>query len=344
MISLPTSTHNLTIAPSGTPRPFLVPLEPPGDFLLVIDNSTLERWKRCPLAFRNYKVLLRDAPARNAALVFGGAIHCGLEAYYRGLSIDDQDIAVVRYFAENPTAPDEYRTPTTALEVLGHYRQRATLPDYVDTTLSDDHGLLIERAFELPLGVLELDVDVPGFGHIDRIFVAWSGRIDRIAEVNGGPHVMDHKTSSIDGDAYVQSFQLSSQTLGYIWAASQLWPHLDIRGFALNCLRLKKPGKGQGLVDRGPRGGEPPLAFFRAFFTYSPERLERWRADTFCMIEDAVHCFVRNEWPMNDRHCFDKFGRCAFWDACTIDDEAVRERFLMSPAFVDVTWNPTHNR
>lgn len=365
MIPLPTASV-LTVAPDNAPhRVFLTPLPTPGDFLLVLDNSALEKWKRCAMAARNYLVLGREAHARNAALTFGGAVHVGLEALARGIDTPELVQRVLSYFTENPTPLDEYRTPATAIELLEHYRQRALLPDYIIEIQEDADGPLIERAFELPLGVVEVGQRIMGlhcppelkvdFSVVDEteggvwishIHIAWSGRIDTIARC--GPdnpvRVLDHKTSSIDGDQFIQSFQLSSQVLGYIWAASQLWPQFNITSFCLNVLRLKRPGKGQGLMDRGPRGGEAPLAFFRAYFDYSPERLIQWKSDTLHHISDLIHCLVRDAWPLNDRHCFDKFGECPYRAACVIDNPVVRDRFLLSDAFKPVTWNPTHER
>lgn len=346
MLNIPTSQSRTVYDPPAgdVRRPLLTPLPTPGEFLLVIDNSSLEKWKRCPKAAYYYLVLGREAHARNAALTFGGAVHVGLEKLLRGEPDEIQVTSIIKHFTENPTPPDEYRTVETAVSVLGHYRQRASFPDFAWEILADTNGLIIERAFELPLGVLEVEIELPDFGRIDKIHVAWSGRIDVVATVNGRNRICDHKTSSISGDQFVQSFQLSSQTVGYVWAARQLWPELDVTGFCLNAIHLKKPGKGQGLMDRGARGGEPPLSFARYYFDYATARMDEWANDTLTHIEDFVHCLSRGVFPMNDRQCFDKFGQCPYFPVDIIDDPVVRERFINSEQFKEVTWNPTHDR
>lgn len=358
-------------------RPFLTPIpNEQGSFLLVLDNTSLEKIKRCHKAAENYLVLGREAHARNAALTFGGAIHEGLELFHhwqynkdRRTDRDDliandegygdrmQNEAIRRFFELNPAPPDEYRTVATALEVLKHYRLRSDPlrhPDYEWEIMADQNGPIIERAFELPMGVLEIEVSQAlmeslnhGYVFADsnrytiRIHLAWSGRIDLIARVNSRVRICDHKTSSIDGEQFVQSFQLSSQTIGYVWAARQLFPNLDVSGFCLNCIRLKRPTGSVGIMERGPRGGDPALAFFRAYFDYSPERIDRWERDTVLLIEDFLHSLARGVFPLNDRQCFDKFGKCAYHDCCTIDNEKVGHALLMSDAFKQVTWNPT---
>lgn len=368
---------------SAKRRPFLTPLPEPGHFLAVFDNTALEKIKRCHVTGQNYLVLQREAHAKTAALTFGGAIHAGLELFlyhqwagYTGPVVEDEattaeNLAVSTYFLNNPAPPDKYRTLANAIEVLKHYRDRSNhllYPDYEWEILANADGPLIEKAFELPLGVLEVGahIQMPWLSReiifnlnsaqdqkdyqdavfVSHIHLAWSGRIDAIARTHSHTCIVDHKTTSIVGDQFTQSFQLSSQVMGYAWAANQLFPDLGPFAFCFNAIALKKPGIGQGLMSRGPKGGEPPLSFFRAFFPnttdgfYTPERLESWRYDTVTFLEDFIHSVVRNHFPMNDRQCFDKYGQCPYHGVCTIDNPVVRRKLLMSEAFKDVTWNP----
>lgn len=378
MLTLNTSTVTLVPPPpKGERRPLLTPVPGyPHHYLLVLDNTSLEKWKRCQTAAYHYLVLRREAHAKNAALTFGGALHEGLDLYHRqqwarpepgteeynALSPASQDAAIRNYFLSNPPPPDEYRTVENALRVMSAYRQHNEFdPTYKWDILADEHGPLIERAFELPLGVIEMDTRFRLCGgitcdpsdldwspdqteaglYVHSVHVAWSGRMDVIAHANGRNRICDHKTTSIDGDQFVQSFQLASQTLGYTWAASQLWPELDISGFCLNAIRFKKPNAGTSdLLARGARGGEPPLKFFRAYFDYPAERIAEWRDDTLTDIEDFLHCLVRGRFTHNDRHCFDKYGQCPYFSVCTFDNEETRMRFITSEAFREVTWNP----
>lgn len=352
-------------APSK-PRELLTPL---GDdnYLLVLDNTAAERFTTCPKSAEYYLVHKREAHAKNAALTFGGAIHAGLETLLKGKldfpngkytdapePDDFFDLRIARsildYFTNHPAPPDEYRTPQIALEVMAHYRQRAKLPDYAWTVLSDSSGLLVERAFELPLGVLEVGADIslpnrePFF--VKEIHVAWSGKIDVIANCNERNRIVDHKTTSIAGDQFVQDFRLSNQTIGYTWAARQLYPELDITGFCGNAIHLKRPSAGGfpagGLMSKGVRGGAPPLDFFRFYFEYSPERIAEWHRNIMFVMEDFVTCLVRGLFTMHTKYCFGKYGRCPYHDVCCIDDPQVRLNMLATDMYKTVTWNPTH--
>ena len=354
MIDISLNLNETTLYPgesTGRRRDFLTPIDgEPGNFLLVVDSTATEKIIRCPTAGRYYLYEGREGHAKNAALVFGGAIHEGLELFYLGRSIDEQVAAIYKYFVDNPTPPDEYRTPQLAVQVLSHYREQCLIRvDYHDTTLTDGPQSsypIIERPFEIPLGVLNIDapIKLPQWEtsqHANQIHVAWSGRIDRVVSNQPYNRIQDHKTTSIGGDQYIQSFQLSPQTLGYVWAARQMWPDLDIRGFQLNAIYQKKPSGTNGLMNKGPRGGEPSLSFFRANYDYTPERLDEWAHNMLTIIEDFCHCLVRGFFPMYTNHCFNKFGRCPYFDVDTIDNPDIRLRMLHSDAFKNVTWDPT---
>lgn len=370
-ISIPTNTLVTKVEdpPDRPRRELLTPIPgSPGEYLLVMDNSAIETFTTCPRYAFYHEVMAREAHARNASLTFGGACHVGWEHIERDegkklfIQSDknpsdpdyywcDVDTAqrVLSYFTQNPTPPDEYRTPAIALELLAHYRVRKTLPDYQWEVLHDKAGLLVERAFEIPLGVLEVGtpIKLPNWEiHqvVDKIHVAWSGRIDLIARCNGKNRVVDNKTTSIAGDQFVQDFQLSNATIGYVWAAQQLWPDLNIDGFCLNAAHLKKPVAGCGLMDKGPRGGAAALNFFRAYYDYSPSRLAQWEDNAMTLVEDFVNSLVRDRFPLHTKWCFGKYGKCQFHDVCTMDEPDVRQRMLLSDMFKDVTWNPTSER
>ena len=206
---------------------------------------------------------------------------------------------------------------------------------------------MIEKAFEVPLGRLDVNADIrlpewPEPRRVKAIHVAWSGRIDLVAHVHGHNRIVDHKTTSLAGDQYVQQFALAHQTIGYTWVARILWPELNVTGFCLDSIALRRCTEDtKDLMSRGPRGGDAPLSFFKAYFDYNEERVEQWEANTLAIISDFVHCLVRNFFPMFTNSCFGKYGRCQYHDACEIENDQVRMRFLQGDSFKTVTWLPT---
>ena len=345
----------LTTAPTPTPppvrRPLLTPIpDSPGDFLLVIDNSSLEKFTTCPKSAEFYLVDEREAQLRNSALVFGGALHAGLEKLLTGHSDEVQNLAIANHFAIHPS-PADYRTVEIALEVMHHYRTHSQFPGYEMEVLSDEKGLLVERPFELPLGVIPVDdiIQMPwalpaGEGlFVKSIHVAWSGRIDCICNTHSLNRVLDHKTTSIMGDTFSQDFQLSNQVLGYIWAAQQLWPQHNVTGFCVNAIYLKKPpvsGYGSSLMSAGPRGGKPSLEFHRFYYDYSPDRIQWWAQNCLTIIGDFIHSLVRNFFTSHTKNCMGKYGRCQYHDICSLDDPSMQRSILSSDIYRPVTWNP----
>jgi len=387
-LTIPTSDVHLQPEPlvASPPRQLLTPLPTPGHFLLVIDNSSLEVFTTCPQSAYYKLVLKREAHARNAALTFGGALHEGLEALLHfQYAVDNetehstdreevrakyaeaaQDQRILRFFTENPAPLDEYRTVQNCLAVLAAYRQRATMPDYQWEIQSDASGPIIERAFELPLGVVEVndDLDMPwltdddlariprGNRHEDgskrvycsHIHIAWSGRIDAVARCNGAVRVVDHKTTSIMGDQFMQDFQISNQVLGYVWAAKQLWPDLAVSAFCLNAIHFKKPTGTGPITAPGPRGGPAALNFVRGYYEYSQTRIDEWETNCLAIVSDFIHCLVRDQHPRHSKWCFGKYGKCQYHDVCVQDDPRVRENMIKSDMFKTVTWNPVAGR
>lgn len=353
--SLPTDA-TLVVKPDiapGKPRELLVPLPEDGHYLLVLDNTSAEKQTSCPTAARNYLVFKREERRNAAALIFGGACHKGLEALCKGKTLDTACQAIVDFYANNPIDPEDYRTCMVAVNTLKHYFMHcAVVESYEWNILTDAKGLIVERPFELPLGVLDINMELQlpqweGPRFVKQIHVAWSGRIDVIANTLGANRVIDHKTSSIDDERFFAHFQLSNQTNGYVWAAQQLWPELNVTGFCVNLLRLKRPAGGVGLLDRGPRGGVPALSMQRAQYDYTPERTERWARNALLLVESFVTCLMRRdathpfgEFPMHTNNCMNKYGKCGYHDTCTIDDPHTELMLLTSDAFKSVTWNP----
>lgn len=372
------STSLATVTPpavAGTRRALLSPIPgEPGEFLMVIDNSSLEKFTTCPKSSEFYLIDGREAHARNSALVFGGAIHAAMEELEWGRDASIQDQRIVDFFANNPTPPGDYRTVNVALQVMKHYRQRLewAFPDLKPWLgLADANGKqIVEQAFEIPLGVIEVNapIDMPWLTqeesigqqrvhttmeppataiHVRHIHIAWSGRIDRVAHTNSIDRVCDHKTTSIAGNQITDEYHLSNPMLGYTWAGRKLYPHLNIQGACINFIHLKKPGVsgyGADLTAKGSRGGEPPLSFFRAYYEYSDERLAWWESNVLAICGDFISNLVRGYFPSHTKSCIGKYGKCQYWDVCVNDSLAVQQSLIKSDLFRQVTWNPTAER
>jgi hypothetical protein len=115
--------------------------------------------------------------------------------------------------------------------------------------------------------------------------------------------------------------------MGYVWTANKLWPELDISSFCLNGIGLRRcKDEFVNIMAPGPRGGEPPLTFFQVFYDYTEEQLIQWEENVTAIISDFIHSVVRDFYPQFTNSCFNKFGKCQYFDACTLENKEVRRR------------------
>ena len=88
---------------------------------------------------------------------------------------------------------------------------------------------IIERPFELPLGVLEVNtrIQIPEWPEprlVEAIHVAWAGRIDLDRQHQQSQPGGRSQNDQHRGRHLHSSYMLSHQTIGYVWAAQQIWP------------------------------------------------------------------------------------------------------------------------
>lgn len=329
-------------------REIIRPIPDSDDYLLVLDNSSMEKFTTCPRASQYYSVYRREASGSSAALVFGGAVHVGLEQYYLGASQEKVISSALKFLQDKPIPVDDYRTPAALADLLIAYIERCDLPDY-KLEVVDNGTKLIETAFEVPLGRIEVGAKIKlpqwqSYRPIRYIYLAWSGRMDIIGLAHEQIRVVDHKTSKIDDGNYLKSYLLATQTLGYVWASRQIWPELDITSFCLNLIRFKQPTGSGPITLPGPRGGKPALEFSRHYYNYSRDRINEWRENVLAICSDFISNLVRGYFPQHPQWCFGKYGQCQYHHVCSTDERNVRETILNSELYKTVTWDPTNER
>lgn len=327
------------------------------DYILRLDNSSLELLVQCAKSFYYHKVLGRTSP-ESAALTYGRAIHDGLELWYKhGAGIDATTLAfspvkqqiataVSQAFALNPPQVTEWRTESRCLETLIRYIQR-----YQAEEFKPRH---VEVPFSLPLGTIPVDAEVPypvdTIAHdgpeqsypdrtwIDNVHVFWTGKIDLIVTLNQDQStwVVDHKTHSVGGPGFWDQFKLSQQMMGYVWAGRQINPDDPPRGVLINAL-YGRPYDAKGNMTKANKEQE----FTRQRFIYPDALVDEWQQDVMAMIEDTLSYLVKGHFPKMTAWCIAKYGKCRYHDVCQLPPNQ-REFHLNTPSFADVTWNPLH--
>lgn len=316
-------------------KQFFTRLNDDGDFILKLSDNSLGVFQSCNRAAQYYIQQCRRSSKSGAALSYGDAWHKFQEIRTRCKSNDEQlwnlvSQVISKHFEDNPVDPDEWRTGEYLLECAKKYHKQYT-PELLETVKTPSGELMCELTFNLPLGTIEVN----GTMYLDRkppsgptdyvrtIFVEWNGRIDDIINLDGMYWVRDYKTTSMGGPTYFEEFKMAGQPVGYAWAAKTLAPQLPISGFMLDCAIMRKPTK-------TGKGAE----FQRQRYPYSDEKLNEWQCNTMSLIGDMVANFRANDFPMRTKSCVGKYGKCPYFDVCTLP-QRFRQDFLMGPDYGD---------
>lgn len=320
--------------PVGETRKLMRHLEH-DDYVLPMDMSSLESWLACPRkAF--WALIHSRGGYKSAALTFGSAIHKGLEAWYKG---NDARLCLMDAEAElmkNPPDVGEWRDFNCLRNALEKYFDKYRIEPF--EVIPDR----VEVPFELPLGVIKIERNVPNKGllvkgfdgegpfYIRNLYIQWTGKIDLLVEQNGDFWNLDHKTTSIGGPSYFDQFTLSQQFIGYNWAAREL-DNKPYRGTILNLLiNRKRSEKGQG----------KPLELERRYYPYTDFNRQSWRQDIMSHIENLVHATISESFPMNSCQCQGKYGTCAYHRVCTMPSEKEQFDMAYSDVYIRNVWNP----
>lgn len=332
---------NLSSLPGAMPdeapkRMFLEREGDTDDYVLRIDNSTLETFQGCSRAAMYYCVERRQRPP-SAALAFGGAIHVGLEVLYR-FGFQSLSVAIIKCQEKLDEIkfrdPNEWRTPSVAERTLRKYVDTYAAHDPIAPLVIDDKPF-IEKPFSLVIGEIELNTHILSLDnlYIAKLTILWSGRIDIAAHYgDANVYVVDHKTSSMGGMQFFKDFMLSQQMVGYNWALRKLLPDANVVGTVVNAIIQRKPT---------PTG--KALEFQRQVFFHTPWHISEWEKDVMSEIERFLGCLLVDYFPKCTKWCFGKYGQCPYHDVCTLPP-AQRHIMLDSSEYTNVTWSPLEDR
>jgi len=313
--------------------------EEPDDYVLLIDNSSMEKMTTCPRSAMFALIEGRTPPSR-PPLIFGGAHHNGLEAHYKGKSDDEIVQAMTAEF--DPNISMDWRTPELCLESMSDYIKKYK-NETITPLLGQNNLPMVEIPFSIPIGTVEInghlqfpprklvkdyrgDIEEQQL-YVRNITIFWTGKIDAFMKEGRSIWVMDHKTSSIKGNTYYDNFELSHQTIGYTWAAEQILGE-PVQGFLLNLIINRKPTK-------SGTGRE----FDRRKYFYPRYRIDEWPHDTLAVIDDMIHRLMQGVFPPARAWCTGKYGKCPYFDVCCGPPDT-RMAVLHSSAFEDNTWSP----
>ena len=329
------------VDPRKAKRRLLTRMESKQDeYILALDNSSLEKFNTCERSGEYYLVKRRYTPG-STALRFGGALHEALEAYYTGKGSEGPE-RIAKYYADNPVAYDDWRTLDLCIQAYQRYQVQYPLSNEPFTIPEIDGRLAVELPFRVPYGFIEVDDTFKFPAHqlvedeesdehlyVKKIHFMWQGKIDMVVvDPNGVWWVLDHKTTSIAGQTFSTQFQLSQQMFGYV-NASQMFLGHPIRGLFLN-----------GIVTRIPTKTGKGFDYIRERFPYDEEQLIEHRSDISHIVDGFIRCLTEGYFPRKTAWCVGKYGTCPYHKVCTIGNDKDRNLVLQSELYNPVTWSP----
>lgn len=323
------------------------------DYILELDWSSSEPMLTCDRAAEYRLVHSRSTPAK-APLTYGAALHNALEHYYHerhefGPAIAQMPTSIAAAlqtaeaeFVKLPSDVGEWRTYDRLVETFTAYVRHYADEDFA--VLDYGGAPMIERSFRCELGVIDVNtflpyprkllvvdppLDTAPHFRVGKLHIVWTGIIDLVISQAGQTRVVDHKTTSIAGDGFYDSFELSQQFIGYQWATEKLLG-FQLDGALLNAIIGRKPTeKGKGKT----------LEFARRHYNYPRHRIDEWPLSIMAIIEDFVHHLTQGFFPVKTQWCQGKYGQCPFFKVCTAPPEH-RQALLYSDLFTANTWNP----
>ena len=148
---------------------------------ILIDNSSFVNWQGC-FVKGIFGCALRREPKRGATpLLYGGAVHVGLENQLMG---DSWDVAIEKAVAfanegNLDSYDDDRRNTGTLTDMLLHYKIDYEMREDKFSPVSVGGLLMVEQSFRFPLGKVE--IEFPD-GNVYPVTIYWQGKIDLIEQ------------------------------------------------------------------------------------------------------------------------------------------------------------------
>lgn len=293
-----------------------------------VDSTALAEYMTCPRAYYFGMIEHRRRSGRSPALTFGSAWHKAMEVHYRTNGNEDAVQEAVILAWEGHDNPSDYRTLDRVLVDYRKYRKQFGPP-------SQEEGKTIGFP-EAPL--LEITAQLQGGG----LLHPYTGKLDRLFEMDKLAYVEDHKTTSRLDKYYFNQFDLSQQMMGYAMLASLILPDRKVAGVRINVSHV--------LTSK--------TEFHRQLVTFSPDRIKEWVHNTnvqFMRLEADYELLMKEREEFEDRFpgdgfsfafpghygdngCSRKFGACEYTPVCS--SPARIRRYILNTEFEVNEWNP----
>jgi hypothetical protein len=296
---------------------------PTYDFPMLLDNTALSSFKKCPMDWHYSAVRQITKQGGNLHLHFGGAFAAGLEAARRAYYDDDHSeeaalkhgVEVALAFWETKEMPEGFAKNADTLvgALFAYFIEYPLATDFLKPYRQpDSDSSCIEFTFSIPLDIRHPQTGDP---------ILYGGRFDMLAEKDGVLFVEDDKTASQLGSQWLRNWLLDSQFTGYCWAAQEFG--FPVAGAIIRGVSILKNGFGhaQSIV-------------------YRPQwQLDRWLETTTTLINQMIAMWeTDSHYPVLDKHACNSYGGCAYHQLC----ESPNPESWIEMNYEPRIWNPTH--
>lgn len=307
---------------------------------LVMDNSEFVTWGSCDTMGLYYGGLKRVPTRSRSALTFGAAIHAGLESYFRMDPKEHRpqeraEAGIKAGLAWAVTEAlddmgDPKRNERRVEELLAAYFLQYDLtPSQQFNILFHEKTKMVEQSFTVPLGNIKFQTK--NFGYV-TLNIIWSGKLDLLTKYLNAIAVVDHKTTTVMGEKFMDDKERSSQFPGYVYAARylsrSLFGDMPVFGARINALALRTAG----------------FEFKQFDLPIADWKVAEWQEETLEKVQRlvlSVDEFLISKVSLPTReHCVTKYGKCPYFDVCS-SHETMRSRLLFDPSYYYISdWSP----
>lgn len=294
----------------------------------IFDSSKVKQFMDCPRHFFYRYVLGWESEQPNVHLVFGEAMHRGLEHLLLH-GHDEESVkaayekAKAYYDKELGQTTEDYtpKTPAGAFSLLAGYASHY------------NHNELQVLHTEV-CGTVLISEDQP-----------MHFRLDAIVRDDRGVWILEHKTAGRADSNWHSQWTQSMQVGTYLHALYCLYDHKDVMGLLLNGLIIKRATKAD-LSSSLPVG----IGFVRVPIRKTIDTMSDWlwncnhwvnwikfeyerlaQCDENCQV---LHCF-----PKNTENCTKYFG-CPYLDYCTVWANPLQHIHALPPGMALKYWDP----
>ena len=273
-----------------------------------LDYSTLAHFMRCPRM--HYWRMHRHLTTTGIARDFGKAIHIALATWNR---TKDQTLSTTAFknAMSSVTQEDPKRNLTTGVEGLNAYFARWKDEEY--KTIDVEVGFAIDVHSK----------------HGDFVFI---GKIDRIVDSPTlGVGIMEHKTTTIGGNSWLNRAEPNMQMDGYITALSTLYGKQPFGG-VLDIIHFHEKPAQRHLAMR---------------ILKTKWSAQDWARNISAWYDEIVVCDEEDFHPKNTDNCVPIIPgfSCEYTELCSMYPDPYGVEEIQIPGkYVVEPWHPYENR